>query len=195
MAGDVAPASESNHAFSQAVAVPGDGADLQRKLNPAAGLAGRLKPRHHGNNHTKSAFATPSRTTGAHAAEAAVRGGEREFVWGEAVFVWESRSDFGPLLPRIHPPSGPGQNHPREGCAPGGPGRRRRVRGNRDASDTWRRRWPGAVGNSGIVAYGARSPLWRPSAKHAQVPQFIPVRQTTEQREGCGSCTSRRPLR
>jgi len=29
------------------------------------------------------------------------------------------------------------------------------------------RRGPGAVGNSRIVAYGARSPVWRLSAKHA----------------------------
>src|SRR3954462_9554506 len=32
------------------------------------------------------------------------------------------------------------------------------------------RRWPGAVGNGRIVAYRARSPVWRLSAKHAQMP-------------------------
>jgi hypothetical protein len=35
-----------------------------------------------------------------------------------------------------------------------------------------RRRWPGAVGHSGIVPYRARSPLWRLGAKHARIQQF-----------------------
>jgi hypothetical protein len=38
------------------------------------------------------------------------------------------------------------------------------------------RRWPGAVGHSCIVPYRARSPVWRPSAKHAQIPQPSPHR-------------------
>ena len=32
---------------------------------------------------------------------------------------------------------------------------------------------PGAVGNGGFVAYGARSPVWRLGAKHAQSPLFF----------------------
>jgi hypothetical protein len=35
------------------------------------------------------------------------------------------------------------------------------------------RRGPGAVGNGSIVAYGARSPVWRLSAKHAQTQLFL----------------------
>ena len=37
-----------------------------------------------------------------------------------------------------------------------------------DRDEGWRRRWPGAVGHGGIVPYGARSPVPRPSAVHAQ---------------------------
>ncbi|HEX8243684.1 MAG TPA: hypothetical protein VF541_09315, partial [Longimicrobium sp.] len=36
------------------------------------------------------------------------------------------------------------------------------------------RRGPGAVGNGGIVAYGARSPVWRLGAKHAQAIIVLP---------------------
>jgi len=62
--------------------------------------------------------------------------------------------------------------HPREGCAPGGPGRRR-ARADVEESPRGRaRRRPGAVGNSRIVAYRARSPFGRPSAQHAPNPQF-----------------------
>jgi len=39
-------------------------------------------------------------------------------------------------------------------------------------ADAWRRRWPGAVGHGGIVPYGARSPVGRLSAQHAQTPRF-----------------------
>src|SRR5215218_10062646 len=56
----------------------------------------------------------------------------------------------------------------REGCAPGGPGRRRACSPAEVQHEGVARRWPGAVGNSRIVAYGARSPLWRLGAKHAQ---------------------------
>jgi hypothetical protein len=34
---------------------------------------------------------------------------------------------------------------------------------------------PAAVGNGGIVAYGARSPVWRLGAKHAQALLFQSV--------------------
>jgi hypothetical protein len=44
------------------------------------------------------------------------------------------------------------------------------VRGTIVRADGRRRRRPGAVGNGGFVAYRARSPLWRPGAKHAQAP-------------------------
>jgi len=58
--------------------------------------------------------------------------------------------------------------HLREGCAPEGPGRRRARIDAEESHACPARRWPGAVGNSCIVAYGARSPVWRLSAKHAQ---------------------------
>ncbi len=58
----------------------------------------------------------------------------------------------------------------REGCAPGGPGTRRTApRGGGGREDARAgRRGPGAVGNGGIVAYGARSPFARLGAQPAQ---------------------------
>jgi hypothetical protein len=70
--------------------------------------------------------------------------------------------------------------HVREGCAPGGPGRRRARRVSDGARGSPARRWPGAVGNGGIVAYRARSPVRRPSAEHAQSA----VRSTEVRRYG-----------
>ena len=77
----------------------------------------------------------------------------------------------------------------REGCAPGGPGRRRRVRegGRRPGRSLTRRRWPGAVGHGGIVPYGARSPVRRLGAEHAQIPLFDQPIVENDQSAGSGS--------
>src|SRR5262249_4495468 len=75
-------------------------------------------------------------------------------------------------------------------CSGEGPARSARVRACvRDArpegrdtggaaavmSPTLAEAWPGALGHSGIVAYGARRPLWRLGAPHAQTKplQFL----------------------
>jgi hypothetical protein len=88
-------------------------------------------------------------------------------------------ADFGPWLPWIHPPV-------REGCAPGGPGLGR--------AGSLARHRPGAVDNSGIVAYRARSPFGRLSAQHAQtaVPCPAPGRRsrTTTVSACSGRCSS-----
>jgi hypothetical protein len=92
--------------------------------------------------------------------------------WGTAVGIRHRHDPPSPhhrnprWLPRplIRPENGA----LREGCAPGGPGRRRACRDAEDAGRRVARRWRGAVGNSGIVAYRARSPVARPSAQHAQ---------------------------
>ena len=60
----------------------------------------------------------------------------------------------------------------REGCAPGGPGTRRACADADESRRCLARRGPGAVGNSRIVAYRARSPVWRLGAKHAQALQL-----------------------
>jgi hypothetical protein len=72
------------------------------------------------------------------------------------------------MLPRARPrrlaPTKPlglrATKSPREGCAPGGPGRWR--------PGSFGRRGPGAVGHSGIVPYGARSPARSAAEGHAQ---------------------------
>jgi len=62
-----------------------------------------------------------------------------------------------------------GNAQKREGCAPGGPGTRRTARTvtSAEIGAGAGRRGPGAVGNGGIVAYGARSPAPRQRG-HAQ---------------------------
>jgi len=61
----------------------------------------------------------------------------------------------------------------REGCAPGGPGRRR-ARRSVGIAGRRARRWPGAVGNGGIVAYRARSPARSAAEGHARPLAVMP---------------------
>ncbi|HEX8244999.1 MAG TPA: hypothetical protein VF541_15930, partial [Longimicrobium sp.] len=82
-------------------------------------------------------------------------------------------------------PSGRGMPRPwlgrrgclREGCAPGGPGTRRACTDADHQRGCVARRGPGAVGNGGIVAYGARSPVPRLGAEHAQTLISVLLKQ------------------
>src|SRR5881296_760603 len=77
--------------------------------------------------------------------------------------VGAREADFGPWLLRIHPPDG--------GRRGGGSVRDARPEGRDGAATAVSWRWrPGAVGNSRIVAYRARSPVRRLGAEHAQPP-------------------------
>jgi len=143
-----------------------------RSLKRAAGIRGRAA----------EAAATTTRSPPARTTGGSVRRGLRGAAPGSwkryssvlrqllVVLVRESaEADFGPwLAPSFNPGTGMRLRPRVRDARPEGRDGAARAHRWTYRREPFARRWPGAVGNGGIVAYGARSPLWRPGARHAR---------------------------